>query len=115
MYAQLNKFNIRTFTSIHVLHICEGYLLIPVYGKVCSYYQYFHLSLKETLAEEAVVVMDLNDFVESVKQQVYEGGVGGLCQRYHEWKRKLGWANITLIVCGIEAYLRLVFLFISLC
>ncbi|XP_071547457.1 crossover junction endonuclease EME1 isoform X2 [Panulirus ornatus] len=63
------------------------------------------LTLQETLAEEAVVVMALNEFLDLVKHQVYEGGLG-LCQRYCEWKQRLGNANITLVVCGIDAYFR---------
>ncbi|KAG7176071.1 Crossover junction endonuclease EME1-like [Homarus americanus] len=61
---------------------------------------------QETPAEEAVVIMAVNDFVEVVKKQVYEDGVEGLCHQSRKWKRSFNNANLTLVVCGVEVYLR---------
>ncbi|XP_045623199.1 crossover junction endonuclease EME1 isoform X2 [Procambarus clarkii] len=62
--------------------------------------------MKETQAEEAVVVIPISDFIELIKQQVYEDGMEGLCHQCRLWKRKLNGANLTLVVCSVDEYLR---------
>ncbi|XP_045623200.1 crossover junction endonuclease EME1 isoform X3 [Procambarus clarkii] len=64
------------------------------------------LTLQETQAEEAVVVIPISDFIELIKQQVYEDGMEGLCHQCRLWKRKLNGANLTLVVCSVDEYLR---------
>lgn len=64
------------------------------------------LTLQETLTEEAVLLLTANELVELVERQVYENGIGGLCQKCKSWKRELGISKLTLLTCGIESYLR---------
>lgn len=64
------------------------------------------VTLQETPADEAVIVMAVSEFVDLIKQQMYEDGVEGLCRRCCLWKRKLNIAKLTLVVCGIDMYLR---------
>ncbi|XP_063591464.1 crossover junction endonuclease EME1-like [Penaeus indicus] len=64
------------------------------------------LTLQETLTEEAVLLLTANELVELVERQVYENGIGGLCQKCKSWKRELGISRLTLLTCGIESYLR---------
>ncbi|KAK4327956.1 hypothetical protein Pmani_001576 [Petrolisthes manimaculis] len=72
------------------------------------------LTLQESKAEEAVVLMETEEFVCMVEQQVYGieqsggggGGGGGLCELCRTWQKKLDAPKLTLIVCGIDQYMK---------
>ncbi|KAK3871446.1 hypothetical protein Pcinc_023431 [Petrolisthes cinctipes] len=76
------------------------------------------LTLQESKAEEAVVLMETEEFVCVVEQQVYgveesgggdgggRRGRGGLCELCRTWQKKLDAPRLTLIVCGIDQYMK---------
>ncbi|XP_064109576.1 crossover junction endonuclease EME1-like [Macrobrachium nipponense] len=73
---------------------------------VASFVRIDPLSLQETLAEDAVIIVPLKDFIELVDRQVFHNGVAGLCEKCKEWKRGLSVPRLTLVVAGVQTYLR---------
>ena len=63
--------------------------------------------LQENQAEEAVVVMRVEDFVTAVGEQIHGRGRGeGLCELCRQWQATLGTPHLSLVVCGVEEYLK---------
>ncbi|XP_068202054.1 crossover junction endonuclease EME1 [Palaemon carinicauda] len=73
---------------------------------VASFTRIDPLTLQETLAEDAVIIVPLKDFITLVERQVFYNGVAGLCEKCKEWKSALSVPRITLVVAGVQIYLR---------
>ncbi|KAK7083412.1 hypothetical protein SK128_006685 [Halocaridina rubra] len=64
------------------------------------------LSMQETLAEDAVILLPVVKFIELVERQIYHNGIAGLIHQCKQWKMELGNPRLTLVVAGIQNYFR---------